>query len=512
MSFTLLSIAFFGIVGVAVFIEVVRSLKRGFTRSVMGLVAVVLSTLIAAPLAVSLSDMLAEPVYEKIYDAIPLLEKNSSTFPSLGPIVAAVVDALLSLILFALLFGLLRLILRIIVAVLFRGRLGRMMTVAGQADGARAPRSLFSPSYEVPSAPWHRRHERLLSGLTGGLCGFLAALCVLTPLVGTLSLLSNAYGEAKAMRANLSKVLGDEVVAVAEPFLDDVSVRILSAMGGELLFDAVTITEVDDETLSLRRETETVLSLVRDFVSISSVFARLDRATEEQLGIVRSLGPRIEESLALRMLAADFLNGAARNWLDDKRFFSISRPQCGELIDPIMDKALLVCKRADKDCAARDITTILNIYVIAVESGLLGSPDQETLMQAIDDGNVLDRIYTELRRNPCMEHLADELTGTAMRLMAKAIDWADFKPGQYEALLDDLTGAITDIGDLGDMSVDEQVGALTEQTIQIAAEYGITIPESMAEMAATTMLAELGSLEDLTPEDLESFLNHYTGN
>ncbi len=511
MSFTILSAVFFGLVGVAVFIEVIRGLKRGLTRALVGLMTVVLSALGAAPLAVRLSDLPSKAVYEWIYGMIPLLEKNSTVFPSLGPIVEAAVDAVLSLLLFVILFMILRLILRIVVAALFRGRLGRGAVGAGAPDSARGMHALFAPSYEAVDAPWYRRHERLLTGLTSGLCGFLAALCMLSPLVGTMSLLGYAYSEAKAIRVNFSKVVDEQTVALVEPYLSDASVGILSAMGGELIFDAVTVTELEGETLSLRREAETVLALTRDFVSVSKVFAKLDQASEEQLETLSSLGPRIGESLALRLIAADFLNGAANNWLEGKRFFSIARPRCGEIIDPIMDEALLVCKQADKDCVARDITTIINIYVIAAESGLIGSPNQETLMEALDEGDVLDRIYTELRRNPCMAHLADRLTGTAMQLMAKAIDWADFKPGQYEALLGDLTGAITEIGEMGERSFEEQVGQLTDYTVQIAERYGIKIPESMAEMAATTMLSQLGSVEDLTAEDLEQFFNQYTG-
>ncbi len=509
MSFTPLSAAFFGIVGVAVFIEVVRGLKRGFTRSVVGLMTVVLSALIAAPLALLLSDKPAAAIYDRIADVLPMIEKNSTVFPSLEPIVQAAVDAVLSLLMFVVLFLLVRLVLRIVVAALFRGRLGRVATDASQTGRVKSPRSLFTPDYESADAPWHRRHERLLSAAAGALSGFLAALCILSPFVGTVSLLGYAYDEAKAMRVNFSKIASDDVIAIVEPYLEDPAVRILSAFGGELIFDAVTTTELEEETLALRREVEALLALVRDFVAISKVLSKLDTATEEQLATISGLGAQIEESVTMRLIAADFLNGAAENWLEGKRFFSISRPKCGDIIDPILDEALVVCRESDKDCVARDITTILNIYVIAAESGLLSNPDQETLLDALDENGVLDRIYAELKKNPCMAHLADRLTVTAMQLMMKAIDWSGIHSEDYREMLGGLSEAISDIGGTEGMTFEEQVGALTEYTVEMGEEYGIQIPESMAEMAASTMLGQLGSLEELTPEDLEKFLNQY---
>ncbi len=513
MSFTILSMAFFGIIGVGVLIEVVRGLKRGLTRSLMSLGTVLLSALAAAPLAVWLSDIPTRKIYDWIYDELPVIEKNSTMFPSLEAIIYAAVDAVLSLLLFVLFFVLIRLLLRIVVAALFRGRLGRVTLDAEHTGQARIPRSLLTPSYASTNAPWHHRHERLLTGITSGIAGFVATLCVIAPLVGTLSLLGTAYGEAKAMRVNFDKIgIEPELIATVEPYLNDASVGILSALGGELIFDAAATTSVEDEPLSLRGELETLLSLVRDFVLVSKTLSHMDQATEEELNTIAGIGPRVGESVVLRLVAADFLNGAADNWLEGKRFFSISRPACGDILDPIMDKALVVCQNADKDCVARDITTILNIYIIAADSGLLGAPDQGELIAALDENQVLDRIYTELKKNPCMAHLADELTSTAMQLMVRAIDWTNIPSDQYEEMMGGLSEAISDIGARGDMSFEEQVGLLTEYTVEMGYDYGIEIPESVAEMAATTMLGQLGSIEDLTSEDLQKFLAQYVQN
>jgi hypothetical protein len=157
----------------------------------------------------------------------------------------------------------------------------------------------------------------------------------------------------------------------------------------------------------------------------------------------------------------------------------------------------------------RDITTVLNIYLIAVESGLTGNPDSEDLMATLDDGGVLDRIYAELLKNPCMAHLAAELSNTALRIMAEAIDWADFSSDVYKDLMGNLSEAMNLVNGMEGATFAEQVDTMTQYTMHYAEQYGVELPESMAKMAATAMVEQLAGNGNLTADHLEEFFNHY---
>lgn len=509
MSFTLFSVILLLAVGLAVFIEVRRGLRRGFLRTAVGLSAVLVSALGAIGLAVWLSDAPADALAELVNRSIPTLETFAVTFPRVNDIVAAVADALLTSVLFAAFFILLRLMLRITVSILFRACWKYEPDDPRYMGTPRRPNSLLTPTYESPDAPWHRRHDRLLGGVTGGLCGFIAALCLLSPMLGTLSTAGTLLRGLDSMNAKTETLLPAEVISVAEDYVYDSGAAVLNAMGGELIYDATTVTELDGKPLSLRREVEACMEVCGDFSRVIHVVTKPNDATEEQRRIISGLGERIDDSQFTRLLAADFLNAAAGAWLEGKTFMKMQRPACGEIIDPLMDEVLLVCAEATPECVGRDITTVLNIYLIAVESGLTANPDRDRLMTALDEGGVLDRIYAELLKNPCMAHLAGELSDTALRIMAEAIDWADFSSDVYRDLMGNLSEAMNLVNGMEGASLTERVDTMTEYTLHYAEQYGVDIPESMARMAATAMVERLAGEGQLDADYLEDFFNQY---
>ena len=507
MSFTLLSMILLLAVALAVFIEVRRGLRRGFVRTAVGLSGVLISALGAVGLAVWISDLLAKMCAE-ILDLYLPLESFSEMFPRVSDILVAVTDALLTPILFVAFFLVLRLVLRITVSILFRKWRYDPDDPRYMATPKR-PNSLITPTYEAPDAPWHRRHDRLLGGITGGVCGFLAALLLLSPVLGTLSTAGTLLRGLKRMNVSTNQILPADELSEIEYYVYDGGAAILNAAGGNLVFDAVAITELNNRPLSLRREVEACMEVCYEFSRVFKVVSKPDQATEEQKEILRGLGDRIDDSEFTRLLAADFLNSAANAWLEGESFLKISRPNLGDVLNPLMDKALLVCAEATPDCVGRDITTVLNIYLIAVEHGLTKNPDRDDLMAALEDGGVLDLIYAELLKNPCMAHLAAELSNTALRIMAEAIDWADISSDVYRDLMDNLSEAMNLVNGMEGATFAEQVESMTRYTMHYAEQYGVELPEGMAKMAASAMVEQLAGNEKLTADHLEKFFNHY---
>lgn len=511
MSFTLLSLVLLGIALLGVFIEVRRGLQRGLVFAAVSLSAVLVSALGAVMLAVWLSDIPANFTADVLKVYLPdALETLMNTFPHAKDILATVVDALVTPILFAALFVVLRLILRLTVSLILRSK--RYDPDDPRYMGTRrSPAALMAPSYESPDAPWHRRHDRLLGGLTGGLCGFLAALCILSPVLGMLSTSRTLLRGLKSMNVSLHTVLPAETVENVEYYVNDGGSAILSAMGGDLVFDAAAVTELDGIPLTLRREVESCMAVCRDFSRIVKVITGPQNATDEQREILYGLGDRVEDSAFTRVLAADFLNSASAAWLEGEAFLKMKRPSFGELLDPLLDSALKVCSESTPACAGRDITTLLRIYLIVVDSGLTNNPDRDSLIAALDEGGVLDKIYAELRKNPCMRPVEEELSNVSLRIMAEAIDLADFSTETYRDLMENLSEAMNLVNGMEGATFEERVESMTEYTLHYAEQYGVELPEGMAQMAATAMVEQLSGDGTLSADQLEEFFNHYLG-
>jgi hypothetical protein len=312
------------------------------------------------------------------------------------------------------------------------------------------------------------------------------------------------------MEVSMEQVgVSTEMTASAEPYVYDGAAAVLSAMGGDLIFDAMSVSTLDGHTVTLHREVETCMDISKNCLETIKIVQKPGRLTNKKKEVIRTLGDSINESEVTRMLAADFLNGAADAWSRGKAYLGVPCPAFGDVLEPLLDQALLVCKETTPECAGRDITTILNIYLIAVENGLTDNPDREQLMETLEEGGVLDLIYAELRKNPCMTHLCDELSNTALRIMASAIDWANFSPDVYDNLMNNLSEAMNLVNGMEGATFNQQVDSMTQYTMHYAQEYGFDIPESMAKMAATAMVEQLSGSGKLDAEALDEFFNYY---
>ncbi len=496
MSFTMFSAVLLLAVGLGVFIEAFRGVRRGLSKSLLALACVLLAALGATALSVRLSDYPTPMITEIILRLLPMSDSLRDLFPHLDTIVEGAVDALLSSLLFVAFFILLRLILRLTVSILNRTCLRP---------------SAHDVGYEGAHAPWYRRHDRLLGGVAGGFCGFAVSLMLLSPVIGTLHAGGTVLNALESMNIRLSSLgLGAGTVETVETFTDDPAVALLYAAGGGIIYDATATTRINDQPVSVGREVKTLCAFLEDTGSVMSVLSKPEDMTAAQRKILESLGAQIDSSCIASLLAADFLSNAAEIWLQGGRFMKISRPACGELIDPLMDGALQVCVESTPDCVGRDVTTILKVYLIAVENGLLENPDYSQLANDLDSDGVLGQIYDELKKNPCMAHLADELTYIALRVMASAIEWQNFSDEIYGGLMGDLADAMNMVNGL-DTDFADRVESMTEYTMQYAEQYGMELPETLAEMAATAIVQQMGGMEDVTASDFESFLKYYLG-
>ncbi len=505
MTFTLFSVILLICVLIGAVIEALRGMKRGFARTMIGVAVALTAAIGGAVLAGLLSNPPARRLTGFVMDRVPALASFNDKLPHAEDVAYLVVDCLLTAVLFIPVFLLLRLILRCIASVLCR-RLEQ--SIPAEADfGGEA---FFDPRYEGKDIPWHRKHDRLLGGVTGGVLGFLVAVLLLSPVLGLLSSFNILLDNFDRLKVKVASVPNYEsTMEVLDPYINDGMAALLSGMGGNLFFDAVARSSMEGENVALRREIEHDLDVIATLFPVLQVLPKIHEATPEEREVIENIGDSMGSTPVLRRLSADFLATASEAWLNGKSYLSIKRPRCGELIDPVVDKALQVCRNTTPEHVGADMTTIINIYLIAADAGLIGDPDTENLLEIIDKDNTIDKIYAELQKNPRMAHLCQEVTRTAMKLMATSIDWAGISNKDYGDLMSNLSEALNLVNGMKDASLDEQLGTLTDYTLHYANQYGVEMPGSIAQMAASTLLEQFGGSDRITADMLEDYLNYF---
>ncbi len=516
MTFSLFSVVLILFIGTSLTVEIVRGIKRGFARACVGLASVVLGVLLALIPAVWLSNLLVDWQIDTVYDFLCTnmagFAEYDELLPNLDKVVWSVADMLITPVLFLVFFLILRLVLRILISMILHRCWGTFPTDPRPMGASATPKSITTPNYEGKALTFFRRHDRLLGGVAGGLTGFLVTLAVLAPLLGTLSItntvLDSMTGESGKTTPTVA--MSPELDDVVSPFLDDAVVRIFSSAGGNLMYDAMTVSSLNDEIVVLRAEVNACMDIYADLQNVVKALSEGGAADDEaQRDSIRVFGEDIGESEIMCTVTTDFIKGATDQWLKGETYMEVARPSCGSFVDPIMDQVFyFLYTEAEPRYISMDIKTMFNVYLIAIENGLLQDGGTGDLLTQLDSGDVLEDIYAELALNPRMTGLVDYLTGQTMKVMAQAIDLANLSEEDYNALMASLSEAVSLVNSMDSLDFAEQVNMMTDHALHYSDQYGFELPESVAQMAVTSMMDQFADAEEVTAEDMRAYMKY----
>ncbi len=516
MAFSLFSVILILCVGAAVFVEVVRGMKRGFARAALGLAAILLSAIGALAGAVWVSRLVAAPLsswlIELLGTRIEEIAEYRELLPELDSIVTALLDMLLGPLLFLAFFMLLRLLARIVLHGLASGYARPAPADPRRPAKHAALGSPTCPDYEGADGSWFRRHDRALGGVLGAVAGLLVSICLFSPLTGMLRVTATAYDGLNDMglKWKMLRIDQQKLDRALSPFLDDVVIRTLGALGGQALYDATSSSTLNGETIVLQEELEAGMVIAADAVDVMKILRRSGRSNEEQAASLKTLGEHIDTSCVMRVVAADFIKGASGQWLEHEQFLTVKRPECGMFVDPLMDYLLsFLHENADPDYVSEDISTMLGIYFIALDNGLLDNPDTEELMLLLGEGSVLDDIYAELEHNPRMTGLVNQLTTATMQIMARAIHAVELPVATYDAYMDDLAEAVTLVNGMEGAEFADRVNTMTSYAVHYANQYGVSLPSSVAQMAVTAMMDQFSGRAYVPGREMKAYVEYF---
>ncbi len=524
MSFTVFSAVLLTVIAITIYASILKGRKRGLVQASVQLGLTLLAALITAIPSKLLFDYPIEMLADLLIDKIPAIGKYSVELPSLPMLLTAALDALATPVIFVILFPIVMGLLRMILAIVYKiFRIGKSKDLnrIGSYDTAFPGET---PSYVNADAPWYVHYDRLLGGIVGALCGFFTLLLVLSPIVGTLSSASAVYRFATEGEMNLTKTgLNDKTIQNIEPYINDSVVATLDAVGGNLVYDALATSTLEyevyvkegEETVklqkklnfSLHKELNECLDLTGEMISVMKSFSGSNGFSAAQAKSLGDLGHRINQSGAVRVVAADFVKGACTAWLSDETYFSLSAPKLGGFMDPVMNSIYATFALASPDCIGNDLETMMNVYCIMLDRGLTQEMSQDELNALLEDDAFFEEIFAELNKNSCMAFVDEALMDQALSLMMNAIDLADLSNAEYSKFVNRLFGSLEGVIGLDGMDMTQQVQRMSEDAIRYAKSMGISLPSSMTEMAMTSVIQQLGTKDNLDVRDLENLLS-----
>ncbi len=489
MSFNLISLAVLFIAAIIITFEIIRAFSRGVKKSLVTLASIFISLFSSIAITFWLSDIIKTPLID-ILKRLKAMDIIFERFPSIGDVVFAYADAILSPILFVLMFIVLRIIIGIIFAIVFKQQEKKNGNVM----------------YENEDAPQYKKKPRPTCAILGTISGFLVSMIIFTPIVGTLRMSSLAGHSVNDSDSAFNFKINAKLVKTIDKFSNDAIGSIFYYAGGALIYKAVSTSRLNDNHFELSTEIKETFDGVDDVLNVGVIVSNIADASPDQKEMLKGVGSQINDSETLKSLAADIIPDISTKWLAGVPYYNVNRPNVGRASSIFFDQMLHVCKSSTPDTIGADLNTLLNVYLIAYDYGILTCEDYDEMIKISNETGVFDRMKEELNKNRRMSGIALEIDTMSVRVISSVIFSLD--PADYAGVTESITGMLNDALEL---DKDERIDYITKEAEKYIEEYEVEIDESIArELAEEFSNQLLDTHTTLTVEDVEKFWEDYT--
>lgn len=491
MTLSLFSIAIIFIVVLAITIEAVRAIHRGRKKTLVTLASILLATFISILITMLLSDLIVQVVMDYALKTLKLdISQFKKTLENIETILFAYFDAIISPILFLFVFIVVRILVSIVVKVI----------CAINANKARE-------SYEPEESPLFMKNPKTVNTLLGVLCGFIISLIIISPIMGTLKVAAKTFDDLNDEKDIFKFTVKEDVVAACDGYSKDLVGNIVYYCGGNLIYKSVATSTLNDNYFGLEREIDNTFYAIGDVFAMNKTLNKINEATPSEKETLKNLGSNVKKAETLKAAAADILPELAKKWLNDEPYQGLAKPKVSGAWENFFDKMLYVCKSSTPDTVGDDLSTLLNVFIIAQENDILGSENYKDMLERAKMTGAFEKIKAELEKNPRMAGLTADIDTMGVKSIASALK--NFNSGNYETLMGDITGVLNTAMNL---TGQDRLDYITNYTKNYIHQYGINIGDDVAEETAKKLAEEIVDKRTtpISVDELKSFWDKYT--
>ena len=489
MTFSLISIAIILITALVITIEVLRATRRGIQKTLVSLASIFLALFSSIVITRFISKLFTGMVIDELDIDLSSIEK---TFPSANSLMYSFTDALVAPIVFLFVFLIMRALIAFVISIVNKATY----------------KKVSEKPYKQEDAPRYQRKPRLVSGLLGALCGFMIMTVCISPIFGTLKVMSKALkgnDEAKV----LSLGLGDELIAYVDGYSKDFSGSIIYYCGGNLVYKAVATSTLNDNHFAVGKEVEETFENYDKIASVGTILNDLDGATPEMKASAHDFGDNINRAETLKALSYDIFPKLAKSWLDDKPYSAFgatwSKPNVNGACESFFNKMLNVCRQSTPDTVGQDFTTLINVYIIAHENGILFTQDYKTMVEKATATGAFELIRKELSKNPRMAGIAVDIDTMSTKSLASALQMVNIN--NYENLMNNMMGMLNYSMIYSDKSQQEFI---KNNITSLINNYGIGVGGDIVDTLSEQLIEDvIGNKSSVTADDIRSFWEKY---
>ena len=493
MELTSFSIVVLFTIALTVFIETYRGKRRGLNRSAITLGSLILSVTIATVIAYPVSGLITKNFLGELLE-FEGLEQIKIQFPNFDKLANAYITAIVAPLVFLILFWILRMIIALVVSMIYKTSLKKKKD---------------DPGYSSSEIPWYKSNSSFLGGVIGFFSGVFLSLIILSPFVGTLTVADNALTTLDKNSKFISGFTFDKSETESiEQYADEWPTVTVRALGGELIYDSVSMISLDGQSVPLKKEIDNIGLTMSVLSYTTEILDDISSISKNNVIMIEEALEKLKHSPSFKLLASDFLSEAAGAWLSGESYMGLSKFNTGGIVDPVVNEILRVCMQTTPDAVCQDLSTILHIFLVAADNDLLGTQNLSGIIEKLNKSDLIDQFCGVLIENPRMAYIADGVWEISVKAVAYVIKHYNYTGTQYEDL---MSGFATSMNDVKNYNYEKRVELMTDQVHDHIKTLGVELPTDISEIVAESMVSEIeGSGGVIESRHIKKFFNSYT--
>ncbi len=499
------SVGLFALIGLMAVIGLLYGLKRGLPRSLIRLATVVASIAVAFTVSQSISKTVINAFGDSgISNGYDLVEKYapdmlSSFSPAITDVLSEIdadtlcifVMMLVSIVIIPIVFIVAFYIVKAIMYLFYR-------LLAGLTGAVEFNKGITST---------------LLGGLIGAIQGVLITGVIMVPISGICGVVSDSKDTL------ISTDESGAVAVIYDNFIDDLAdnpvFNFVDAMGGKYLYESMTTVTIDGEEMNMRKESQTMLKFCADLIPLTDPSFQWENPTEEQRAAFGNVVDNVGYNELMASLTSDVMRGLAKSVRSGRTNLPFDGTN-----KILMDDVMKVFETSNKDNIEGDLRTVVNVYYIMCDKGLLSAfneSNEEVLREMLTEkdelGNtVIDDILNELKANDRTKPIVRTFTKISLSLMHESMGLSGDTEQLYEESKDDIKAVISHSRE--DFETEEEYKAQVSTDLEQALQNNnLTVDDEVKQNMVDYIAENYGdkSADEITDDDIDdAILSYYS--
>ncbi len=501
-----ISLVVLGILGVLVLIGALKGLSRGISRQVIRTASIILSVVISFILVkISYSAIFGYFDGKTVEDIIADLSATASSagvqlnpedFASLSNFDAATVKYILAIPLALIIMPLAFTVSFVIISAL-------MLIVHAIVSGVLG----FSKKKNNATT-------RLLGMALGAVQGLFVAIVLLFPILGIANVAADSI---ETMRQNENKSEAElEIIELYDANIKEAvespAVRIMSSVGGNLLYKMVSTAKIDGDSIAMSEQVAPVVSIYAEYSS-KLVDADFTKLTEENKEGINAIIEELEASDYFKPLLAGIVKGAANTIAESEAMTEMEEP-----VKSIFASIITIFQTSDKTNIVSDVSTLRDLYFLLSDEGILaavmgeeggeGTDILKLLSNQDENGKTaLSRAINILQINDRTKPIVGSLTKLSITMLASGSAGGEMTPEQTEQIeqvYEDVKTGLNEVVQVKreDYASDEEHKAAVSDTLENVLVDNNILSDSFIEENREEVDKVMDAVSDRIIEDL----------